>query len=73
MHNSIERIALTWWDLNTYLRLEDSTLVANEIESLFHKKILDGDDDGCLAISTMRQCEMMTTTPPSFSKIPKNK
>jgi hypothetical protein len=27
--------------------------LANEIEPLIHLKILDGDDDGCLATSTM--------------------
>jgi hypothetical protein len=27
--------------------------LANEIEPFLHLKILDGDDDGCLATSTM--------------------
>ena len=39
--------------------------LANEIEPLVHLKILDGDDDGCLATSTM--IEEIKNPSPSFS------
>ena len=74
LHISMEKIVVTWWNLNTYIRLENLKFqhrLANEVESLVHWKILDGDDDGCLAAYIV--IDDIHDPLSSFSKTPKSK